>query len=126
MSQVQPPRERPSNARPATIQILRWIIVNLGALLVTMLLLRLAIVSVTPDPAQTGLRALLRVTHFVTWPLAQIPPLATSLRGALTVADLATLIILVGAWIAAIGVVAGWEREGLRMGLKSNEERLKP
>jgi len=126
MSQVQPPRERPSNARPATIQILRWIIVNLGALLVTMLLLRIAIVSVTPDPAQTGLRALLRASRIVTWPLSQIPPLAASLKGALTLADLLTLFIALGIWIAAIGVVAGWEREGQRMGLKSNEERLKP
>jgi hypothetical protein len=126
MSQVQPPRERPSNARPATIQILRWIIVNLGALLVTMLLLRLAIVSVTPTPAQAALKAIVRLTHYVTWPLTQLPPLATSLAGSITVADLLTLIIVFGLWIAALGVVAGWEREGQRMGLKSKEERLKP
>jgi hypothetical protein len=126
MSQVQPPRERPSNARPATIQVLRWIIVNLGALVVTMLLLRIAIVSVTPDPAQTGLRSLVRATHVATWPLSQIPPLTSSISGALTLADVCTLIVTLVVWIAAIGIVAGWEREGQRMGLKSNEERLKP
>lgn len=126
MSQVQPPRERPSNARPATIQILRWIIVNLGALVVTMLLLRIAVVVVTPEPTQTGLRALVRATDYATWPLSQVPPLASSLRGALTFADILTLIVAFCAWIAAIGVVAGWEREGQRAGLKSNEERLKP
>jgi hypothetical protein len=126
MSQVQPPRERPSNARPATIQILRWIIVNLGALVVTMLVLRVAIVAVTPDPAQTGLSVLIRATHYATWPLSHVPSLASSITGALTFADVLTLIVAFCAWIAAIGVVAGWEREGQRMGLQSNEERLKP
>jgi hypothetical protein len=126
MSQVQPPRERPSNARPAAIQVLRRIIINFGALVVTMLLLRIAIVSVTPDPAQTGLRTLVRATHIITWPFAEVPPLATGIRGALTFADIIALVIALAVWIAAIGVVAGWEREGQRMGLQSNEERLKP
>lgn len=126
MSQVQPPRERPSKARPATIQILRWVILNCGAFVVTVLMLRVAIVSVTGHPAQTGLRALVRATHVATWPLDQIPPLATTLRGALTPADVLTLLIALGVWIACIGVIAGWEHEGQRMGLKSNEERLKP
>jgi len=126
MSQVQPPRERPSKARPATIQILRWIIVNLGALLVTLLLFRIAVVIVTTNPEQTGLKALMRVTHFAIWPLEQVPPLTKSITGALTLADLLSLILVLGVWIAAIGVVAGWEREGQRMGLQSNEERLKP
>lgn len=126
MSQVQPPRSRPSNARPATIQILRWGILNVGALSVTILLIRIAMNIALPNPQQTGLKALLRVTHVVVWPLELVTPLNASLTHGLTVADILTLAIIIVIWIAALGVVAGWEREGRRMRSIASGSRARP
>ena len=126
MSQVHPPRSRPSNARPATIQILRWGILNLGAAAVTALLLRIAIVVAVPDTTQTGLRLLLRVTHVVVWPLEFVSPFNASLGGGFTIADFLAIIIVVGIWIALLGIVAGWEREGQRMRSVKPRSRTRP
>lgn len=126
MSQVQPPRARPSNARPATIQILRWIILNGGALAVTTLLIRIAILIAIPGTTQTGLTALLRLTHVIVWPLLLLSPLKASLGGGFTVADLTALVIVLVFWIVALGVVAGWEREGQRMRSVTSDARLRP
>ena len=126
MSQVQPPRERPSNARPATIQVLRWIILNAGALAVTALLVRIAILISMPETTQSGITALLRLTHLIVWPLLLISPLEASLGGGFTVADLVTLVITVVLWIFALGVVAGWEHEGQRMRSVTSDARLRP
>jgi len=126
MSQVQPPRSRPSNARPATIQILRWSILNLGALAITALLLRTAIVVAVPNTEQTGLKTLLRATYLVVWPLELLSPLSMSLGSGLTIADLLVILIIVMIWIAALGIIAGWEREGQRMRSVTPEKRSRP
>jgi hypothetical protein len=126
MSQVQPPRSRPSNARPATIQILRWSILNLGALVITALLFRTAIVVAVPDTEQTGLKTLLRATHIVVWPLELLSPLSVSLGSGLTIADILAILIIVVIWIAALGIIAGWEREGQRMRSVTPEKRSRP
>src|SRR6185312_16427568 len=121
MSQVQPPRSRPSNARPATIQILRWIFLNLGAVVVTALLVRIAILIAVPDTPQSVLKDYLRITHIAVGPLLLLPPLDTALGGGFTVADLIVLVMTIVVWIAVIGVLSGWERESQRMGAATSD-----
>ena len=106
--------------------MLRWGILNLGAFAVTALLLRIAVVVAVPDTTQTGLKLLLRVTHVVVWPLELLPPLTTSLGGGFTIADLLAILIIIVIWVAALGIVAGWEREGQRMRSGTPESRSRP
>jgi len=106
--------------------MLRWGILNLGALAVTALLLRIAVVVAVPDTTQTGLELLLRVTHVVVWPLELLSPLTASLGGGFTIADLLAILIVVVIWVAALGIVAGWEREGQRMRSVTPESRSRP
>jgi hypothetical protein len=95
-------------------------------LIATLLLMRIAIVIAVPDTTQTGLKMLLRLTHVVVWPLLLLSPLDASLGGRFTVADLFTLVIIVVLWIAALGILAGWEREGQRMQSATSEAGLRP
>jgi hypothetical protein len=99
---------------------------NFGALVVTLLLVRFAVTMALPDTQQKGLKALLNVTHIIVWPLGLVAPLNASLTHGLTFADILTLALIVVIWIAALGVVAGWEHEGRRMKSVASGSRARP
>ena len=101
-------------------------IINLGTLVVTALLLRIAIVLAVPNTTERGLHLITRATQLVIWPLHRLPPLQHPVVRGLTVADVAALIIVVCAWIITLGVVAGWEHEGQRQTVGSSETGLRP
>ncbi len=126
MSQVQPPRSRPSHYHPETIQILRIIIINGGAILTTALLIRAAILLAVPATTQRGLHLVTRTTHLLVWPLEKIPPLRHLIAGGLAVADVTTFFIIVVCWLVALGVVAGWEHEGQRLSTGVSDSSLRP
>ncbi len=111
MSQMQPPRQRTSKHRPETIQLLRSTIINVGTLAATAMMLRFAILIAVPGTDQRGLRLVRRATSALVWPFQHIPPLQRTLRGGLTVADIATLAVIILIWFIALGIVAGWEQE---------------
>ncbi len=126
MSQVQPPRSRHSHHHPETIQILRTIIINGGAILTTALLVRAAVLLAVPETTQRGLHLVVRTTHLLVWPLQKIPPLGHIVAGGLAVADVTTLLIVMVCWLIALGVVAGWEHEGQRLSTGVSDSSLRP
>lgn len=126
MSQVQPPRTRHSHHRPETISLLRLVIVNLGTLTVTALLLRAAVMITVPDTTQRGLHLLSRATYLIVWPLMRVSPLRHVIHGDLTLADLATIALLVTGWLILLGIVAGWEHEGQRQRVGTSQTGLRP
>lgn len=126
MSQVQPPRTRHSRHRPETINLLRAVIINLGTLIVTALMLRAAVMVTVPDTTQRGLHLLSVATRLAVWPFLQIHPLRHVIHGGLTVADLATIAVVVMGWLILLGIVAGWEHEGQRQQVGVSETGLRP
>lgn len=126
MSQMQPPRARQSKHRPETIQLLRSAIVNLGTLAVTALLLRSAIMLAVPDTTQRGLHLVARGTYLIVWPLDQVPMLQDTVSGGLTIADIVTIVVIIVGWFVLLGIIAGWEREGRRIGASSSDTGLRP
>lgn len=126
MSQVQPPRSRQSHRRLETILLTRSVIIYAGTFAVTALLLRAAIMLAVPNTTERGLRLVARVTYLVVWPVQRIPLLQHSVVRGLTLADVATLLIVVSCWLVALGVVAGWEHEGHRQNLGSSQTGPRP
>lgn len=126
MSQVQLPRARHSRHRPQNIHLLRTILINAGSVVVTALLFRTMVMIAVPNTTQRGLHLLARATGLVVWPLLRLPPLQTTVGGGLTLADVITLLVIVGAWLFALGIVAGWEQEGQRQSSGTSETGLRP
>lgn len=126
MSQVQPPRARTSRHRPATIQLIRSGIVNLGTLIITALLVRDAIMLAIPDTSQRGLRLVAQTTRFLIWPLERLSPLRRSIHGGLRLADVVTVLLLTLCWFLVLGIVAGWEHESRRIDAATPHTGLRP
>ncbi len=126
MSQVRPPRTRQSRHRPETINILRAILINVGTLVISILLLRMAILVTVPNTTERGLHLIERLTHPAVWPLQQLSLLDRIVIRGMTIADLLLLTVTVVAWLLALGIVAGWEHEAQRQRPGTSETGLRP
>lgn len=109
---MQPPRQRRPRLTLAAARLLMALAMDAGALLVTVLLLRLITVSSSSVQQSSFSRIVRNVSNPITWPATRVPGIGGQSSEAATVADLVTLVAVILLTALAVGVIAGWEAEG--------------
>ncbi len=100
--------------------------INAGTLVISIMLLRMAILVTVPNTTERGLHLIERLTDPAVWPLQHVSLLDRGVIRGMTIADLLALILLIAAWLLALGIVAGWEHETQRQRPGTSETGLRP
>lgn len=111
---MQPPVRRHAKVH---ISIARYLIrggINIGAALVTLLVIRAAVALASSSSSGGFIRVISIITQPLVWPVARIPGFSDHLVGVFSLADLVAPIALAIILLLLIGTVAGWEAEGQR------------
>jgi hypothetical protein len=106
---VQPPRRRASSFNLRNTATIRSIIFNATALITTILLLRLASLTVPGTEEVMFARYVDYLTLPLAWPPRQLPVLDTLIGRDVHVADLVIIPLVFVAGLLAAGIIAGWE-----------------
>jgi hypothetical protein len=107
---------RPPIRRAPAIRISRpglWVVAvrNAGAVLVTILLARLASLLASSEGESSFSDGVTFFTEPIVWPLQQVPLMGNQLGRGVSVADVVVLLLVFGLTILLTGIVVGWERE---------------
>lgn len=117
---MQPPRSRTPRFDLRNTRVLRSIILDATAALVTILILRLAVLTVSPSGEQDIPRMILTVTAPLAWPFRQAPGLNVQIWGEVWIADLLVCLAFLLLGLLAAGIVTGWRESGSRRAYRSN------
>lgn len=109
-----PPRVRRRRANLASIRLIRVLVIDIGAMLVALLLVRAAVGIVGASDRLPVVRLVRTLTAPVVWPLEHLPGGGFRLIGMFTPADLGAILLTAFLALVVIGVIAGWEAEGHR------------
>lgn len=106
---MQPPRRRAPRLNLGSAESVREMILSGTAILMTVLLVRLAILIVRAPNETSFSHYVLLITRPIIWPFKQLPILGNPVGRDVLVADLALIpaVFLVG--LLAAGIVAGWK-----------------
>lgn len=105
---MRPPRTRTPSIDLSNIDVLRAIFLNATAIVVTLLILRVATLIVTNSETGTVPGLIQTITNPLVWPFGFIPPFNVELVSGITVID---LLIIPGAAVTGLlvaGVITGW------------------
>lgn len=117
---MQPPRSRTPRLNLRNTRVLRAIILNTTAGLVTLLILRLAVLTVSPSDEQDIPRIVQIATTPLAWPFRQIPGLNAQLWGEVLIADLLICLLVLLLGLLAAGIVTGWRESDSQRAYRSN------
>ncbi len=111
---MRPPRVRRRRANLGSIRLIWVLVIDIGAVLVALFLVRAAMGIAGASDRIPFVRLVRMVTEPVVWPLGHLPGGGFRLIGTFTPADLGALLLTVFLCLAITGVIAGWEAEGHR------------
>ncbi len=111
---MRPPRVRRRRASLASLRLFWVLVIDLGAVLIGLLLIRAAAGMAGVSDRVPFVRLVRTLTEPVVWPLGHLPGGGFPLIGAFTPADLGAILLSVFLCLAVTGVIAGWEAEGRR------------
>jgi hypothetical protein len=105
---MRPPRIQTPGIDLSSVAVIRTIILNATAIVVTFLILRLATLIVSNSDAGAVPGLIQQITSPIVWPFSLIPPFNVDLFAGITIIDLLIipLIALIGLFVA--GVITGW------------------
>lgn len=109
-----PPRVRRRRANLASVRLIWVLVIDIGAVLIALLLVRAAAGMAGVSDRVSFVRLVRMLTEPVVWPLGHLPGGGFPLIGMFTPADLGAILITAFLCLAVTGVVAGWEAEGRR------------
>lgn len=117
---MQPPRRRAPRFSIRSTRMLRSITLHATAVLVTLLIARVAVLLVAGPGDPVMPRMIERLTGPLAWPFRQLPILNVQLSGELLLADLFIigLVLLLGLLVA--GVLTGWRESASRRAYRSD------
>ncbi len=111
---MQPPRTRTPRIDLSNTETLRALVLNTTALIVTLMLIRVATLLVSESGEATIPGGVQTVTEPLVWLLKFIPGLGASLIGNLTVIDLLIIPVIAVAGLLVAGVLTGWRDSATR------------
>lgn len=116
---MQPPRRRTPRFNFRSTRMLRSIILNATAILVTLLVARLATLLVSTSSEPMVPRVVEMVTDPLAWPFRQMPLLDSPVARQALVADVFIILLVFLIGLLTAGVVTGWRESTSRRAYRS-------
>lgn len=111
---MEPPRRRRPKVTRSLARLSIATILNLGAALLTILIVRAVGAAAGANEDLALQRLADNLTKPVVWPFLHLPGMQAQIIGRMNPADLLAIVAVGLVAIMAVGVIAGWEAEGRR------------